>query len=301
MRRRRPSRVTTPRPRCFSSVATILARQRYLEARERAGSFLRTKIDYALGNTALAEGDIPGAIRSYDECVASTAQARRLEAVRRDAAINRRFALEQQQSLAVPQDDSSGDQSKSPNSDRRKGPDRQGKGDDQSPEGQPESDPGSGGIEPGGRGRSRPSPRRPAPDGRGGRWTDGASRSERRLARRPPRRRARTYPGRPETGVSPMKIRRSPPTTTARIGDHVHRCDPRSSAPCRVDDRSDLEVRHKIFECGVVGVQADPVGAIVVINMTIRKIVIETRRAHRSDNVLIVQPKRSDDVRIRID
>ena len=93
-----------------------LARERYLEARERAGSFLRTKIDYALGNTALAEGDIPGAIRSYDECVASTAQGADLEAVRRDAAINRRFALEQPQSLSVPQDNNSGDQSKSPNS-----------------------------------------------------------------------------------------------------------------------------------------------------------------------------------------
>ncbi len=35
------------------------AQVRYLEARERAGSFLRTKIDYALGNTALAQRDIP--------------------------------------------------------------------------------------------------------------------------------------------------------------------------------------------------------------------------------------------------
>ena len=67
------------------------ARQRYLEARERADAFLRTKIDYALGNTALAEGDIPGAIRSYDECVASTAPGAALEAVRRDAAINRKI------------------------------------------------------------------------------------------------------------------------------------------------------------------------------------------------------------------
>ena len=78
------------------------ARQKYREARERADLSLRTKIDYALGNTALAEGDIPGAIRSYDDCVASTAPGAALEAVRRDAAINRRFALEQPQSLAVP-------------------------------------------------------------------------------------------------------------------------------------------------------------------------------------------------------
>ena len=96
-----------------------LARERYLEARERASASLRTKIDFALGNTALAEGDIAGAIRSYDECVASTARGAALDAVRRDAAINRRFALEQPQSLSAPQDNSSDDRSKSPNSDRR--------------------------------------------------------------------------------------------------------------------------------------------------------------------------------------
>jgi Ca-activated chloride channel family protein len=122
-----------------------LARERYREARERAGSFLRTKIDFALGNTALAEGDIPGAIRSYDDCVLSTARGADLETVRRDAAINRRFALEQQQALAARHDDNPSDQPRSPNSQRRNRPDRQGKGDDQSPDGQPESDAGSGG------------------------------------------------------------------------------------------------------------------------------------------------------------
>jgi Ca-activated chloride channel homolog len=125
-----------------------LARERYGEARELAGSFLRTKIDFALGNTALAEGDIAGAIRSYDDCVASTARGAALEAVRRDAAINRQFALEQQQSVSAPQDDSSDDHSRSPNSDRRKRPDRRGKGDDPSSEGPPESDAGSGGSSP---------------------------------------------------------------------------------------------------------------------------------------------------------
>ena len=70
-RRRRPSRATTPRPHCFSLVAMPKPASVYLEARERADRSLRTKIDYALGNTALAEGDIPGAIRSYDDCVGS--------------------------------------------------------------------------------------------------------------------------------------------------------------------------------------------------------------------------------------
>jgi Ca-activated chloride channel homolog len=122
-----------------------LARERYREARQRASSFLRTKIDFALGNTALAEGDIAGAIRSYDDCVASTARGADLEAVRRDAAINRRFALEQQQALSAPHDDNPSDQPKSPNSQRRNRPDRQGKGDDQSPEGQSEGAAGDGG------------------------------------------------------------------------------------------------------------------------------------------------------------
>ena len=103
-RRDRPSRGTTPPPRSFQLGRYAEARQRYLEARQRADGSLRTKIDYALGNTALALGDIPGAIRSYDDCLASTAGGAALDAVRRDAAINRRFALEQAQSLAVPQD-----------------------------------------------------------------------------------------------------------------------------------------------------------------------------------------------------
>ena len=125
-----------------------LARQRYREARERANAFLCTKIDYALGNTALVEGDIAGAVRKYDECVASTARGAALDAVRRDAAINRQFALAQPQSLSAPQDNSPDDRSKSQNPDRRKGARKQGNGDGQSPEGGPENDPGSGGATP---------------------------------------------------------------------------------------------------------------------------------------------------------
>jgi Ca-activated chloride channel family protein len=123
---------------------------------------LRTKIDFALGNTALAEGDIPGAIRSYDECVSSTARGAGLAAVRRDAEINRRFALEQPQSLSVPQDDSADDPSKSKSPNRRRGPDRQGNGGDQSPEAGSENDPGSGGSSPEAQGDRdhRPSRRR---------------------------------------------------------------------------------------------------------------------------------------------
>ncbi len=68
---------------------------RYGEARERADARLRTKIDYALGNTALALGEVAEAIRHYDACLASTAPDADLDAVRQDAAINRRFAEEE--------------------------------------------------------------------------------------------------------------------------------------------------------------------------------------------------------------
>jgi len=138
------------------------ARLRYLEARQRAGGWLRTKIDYALGNTALALGDIPEAISSYDACLASTEAGAALDAVRLDAAINRRFALEQAPSLAIPQDQNSGDQPQSRRPDQRRAPNRRGGGDDPSPEGQPESDPESGGTGPdaGGQGDRPPTGRR---------------------------------------------------------------------------------------------------------------------------------------------
>jgi len=109
---------------------------------------LRTRIDYALANTALALGHIPEDISSYDACLASTEGGTALDAVRLDAAINRRFALEQAQSLAIPQDQNSGDQPQSRRPDRRRAPNRRGGGDDQTPEGQPESDPESGGTGP---------------------------------------------------------------------------------------------------------------------------------------------------------
>jgi Ca-activated chloride channel family protein len=122
------------------------AHELYQEAREQADVYLCTKIDYAIGNTALAEGDIPGAIRSYEECIASTAPGAALDAVRRDAAINRSFALEQPQSLAAPQEDRSEDGSKSRKPDRKRSSKTAGAGDNQSPEGEPESDPGNAGA-----------------------------------------------------------------------------------------------------------------------------------------------------------
>jgi Ca-activated chloride channel homolog len=65
----------------------------YQEARPSADAGLRTKIDYALGNTSLALGDIPGSLRHYDDCLASRVAGAAYDAVRRDAAINRQFAV----------------------------------------------------------------------------------------------------------------------------------------------------------------------------------------------------------------
>ena len=77
---------------------------RYREAREHAGPALRTKIDYALGNTTLALGDVAEALRHYDACLTSTIRGARFDAVRRDAAINRRFAVEQVTRPSIPPD-----------------------------------------------------------------------------------------------------------------------------------------------------------------------------------------------------
>ncbi len=64
----------------------------YREARTRADAGLRTKIDFALGNTAVALGDFAAAIAQYDACLASPARGPVYDAVRRDASINRSFA-----------------------------------------------------------------------------------------------------------------------------------------------------------------------------------------------------------------
>jgi len=156
------------------------ARQLYLAARQRAGRALRVKIDYALGNAALALGDIPGAISSYDACLASTAGGAALGAVRRDAAINRRFALEQAQSLAVPQDQNSSDQPKLEQPDRRRAPNRRGGGDEGAPEGHPETNPGNGGTGPnaGGQGDRPPTSRRRIGGAGGGRSSPQGARGD---------------------------------------------------------------------------------------------------------------------------
>jgi Ca-activated chloride channel family protein len=88
------------------------AQERYREARQRAAAGLGTKIDYALGNTALALGDIAAAVGHYDDCLASVVPGAGLDAVRKDAAINRQFALEQAAPSVAPQGETDRDQDK---------------------------------------------------------------------------------------------------------------------------------------------------------------------------------------------
>lgn len=86
----------------------------YLAARVNADAGLRTRIDYALGNTALALGDFTAAIGHYDQCVASTARGGDLDRVRGQATANRRFAEEQAKRALAPPDDGEGPQASRP-------------------------------------------------------------------------------------------------------------------------------------------------------------------------------------------
>ncbi len=143
----------------------------YQGARPRADAALRAKIDYALGNTVLAQGDLLAAIRHYDDCLASTVPGVELDRVRRDAAINRRFAQEH----APPNPDRNPNprSSDSPNRDRNQPPgpgqpppggaESSGSGNDGSGSGQPDSTKagrrGAGGA--GGAGGNGPAPPEP--------------------------------------------------------------------------------------------------------------------------------------------
>ena len=68
---------------------------------------LTAKIAYASGNCLAMIGDFAGAIQQYDECLAATSRRSDLSALRRDAAINREYAIAQ---LTPPPERSAGDQ-----------------------------------------------------------------------------------------------------------------------------------------------------------------------------------------------
>lgn len=101
---------------------------RYQEARERAGAALRTKIDFALGNTALTLGDVAAALGHYDDCLGSTARGVALDAVRRDAAINRRFAEQQARQPSAPPESEQNPSDQNPRDRRPKGQQGEGSG-----------------------------------------------------------------------------------------------------------------------------------------------------------------------------
>jgi Ca-activated chloride channel homolog len=122
------------------------ARERYQEARLRAGAVLRMKIDYALGNTALVLGEVTAAIKSYDDCLNSTAGGASVEQVRRDAEVNRRYAIEQAQAPAIADSEHPDGQSPSPRQSRRRGPNPRQNGDDSPPDDQGDSGAAGGGA-----------------------------------------------------------------------------------------------------------------------------------------------------------
>ena len=103
------------------------------------------KIDYALGNTSLALGEVTAAIRSYDDCVNSTAGGLALESVRQDAAANRKYAIEQAQAPAIADTESPEGQSPSQRDSKQRGPNPRPRGDDSGSDDQPDSSgPGGG-------------------------------------------------------------------------------------------------------------------------------------------------------------
>ena len=145
---------------------------RYQAACERADAALRTRIDYALGNVAIGLGDLPGAIRHYDACLASRAPGEALDAVRRDAAVNRRFAIEHLDDALSQPDDADRDLSQQPD----QGPDATPRASDAQEDDGPGDGPGrSTPDEPDGDASEPRESDRPSPRKRGGAGGDAAS------------------------------------------------------------------------------------------------------------------------------
>ena len=69
----------------------------YEAAREKADPTLKTKIDFALGNTAVSLQQLDAAVSHYDDCIASKSEGDRLNQVRDDALLNKRFVEAQTQ------------------------------------------------------------------------------------------------------------------------------------------------------------------------------------------------------------
>ena len=185
------------------------AGRHYLEARARADAGLRTKIDYALGNTALSQGDFVEAIRHYDDCLNSTAKGAAFDAVRHDAAINRAYVVEQARRSITPPDDESDTSSKS--SEPKK---PSGKNGDRSNQ----QSPGNAGSAPG---QNPENPANTAVRGPGGAGGSGPAPPELRRSRRPAHQGDGERPRSPQAEDRPAVTRDTVPAT-ARIGDSQH-------------------------------------------------------------------------------
>jgi Ca-activated chloride channel family protein len=164
-----------PIPR-YNAAATLFQLQRYPEAlehyqaaRARANATLRTKIDFALGNTSLALGDLTGAVEHYDTCLGSTALGPGLDSVRNDAAINRQFALEQANPSPATQGESDLEQPSSQQPKRSPRPKRQANGgNEQTPDETSDGDSGPNGENAQGEDGNRPLTKRRRTGGAGG-------------------------------------------------------------------------------------------------------------------------------------
>jgi Ca-activated chloride channel family protein len=153
------------------------ALQRYNEASQRAGAGLRTKIDYALGNTALLVGDLPAAVGYYDRCLASRAVGPDLDSIRADAAVNRQFALEQASHSIAPEGETENDQAEAKKRNRPPGASKSSRdGDEPTAEDPSGTGPPPDGANPDDRGEDRPPGRgRRTGGGGGASKTPGAS------------------------------------------------------------------------------------------------------------------------------
>jgi Ca-activated chloride channel family protein len=145
--------------------------RRYEEARALGDAGLGVKIDFALGNTHLALGDLDGALARYDACLASTSRGAAFDLIRADAAANRDFAARKRK--PPPEQTGPGDD---PPKSRRGSPSPGPPGDpngDADPSGSSEPPADPGGRAPSG--SPGPSPKGPGRRGSGGAGGGGAA------------------------------------------------------------------------------------------------------------------------------
>ena len=151
--------VKSPIPQ-FGAATTLYAMgrypeaiDRYLEAREFANVDLKIKLDYAVGNASLMANDPESAIEYYDECLASKRQSAVLNAVRRDAKINRDYALLRIKQRVNQEPEPQSEAPKNETSKPAPEPPKTDAGKDEGPNGEsPRGQGGAGGSEP----KSRP-------------------------------------------------------------------------------------------------------------------------------------------------